>query len=65
MKKLHFSIQIKAPKEKVWQTMLDDPTYRQWTRVFMPGSYFEGAWEEGSKIRFVLDPTKTASSVDS
>ena len=28
-KKLHFSIGILAPKEKVWQTMLEDKTYRE------------------------------------
>ena len=43
MEKLHFSISIKAPKEKVWDTMLNDVTYRQWTSVFNPpGSYYEG-----------------------
>lgn len=29
MQKLNFSIVIKASKEKVWNTMLDDKTYRQ------------------------------------
>lgn len=39
MNKLHFEVHINAPKEKVWNMMLEDATYRQWTEVFMPGSY--------------------------
>ncbi len=53
MDKLNFSIEINAPKEKVWQTMLDDKTYRLWTEPFMPGSYYKGDWNQGSKILFL------------
>lgn len=58
MEKLHFSIVINAPKEKVWHTMLDDEPYREWTAAFNEGSYYEGSWEKGSKILFLgPDPT--------
>ena len=53
MQTLHYSIQINAPKEKVWKTMLGDQTYREWTVAFMPGSYYQGSWDKGSKILFV------------
>lgn len=53
MHKLHFTIHIDAPKEKVWDTMLEDATYRQWTSIFSPGSHFEGSWDQGSKIVFL------------
>ena len=53
MERLNFSIVIDAPKEKVWNTMLDDETYRVWTAVFMPGSHYIGDWREGSKILFL------------
>lgn len=53
MEKQRHSITINAPREKVWKTMLDDVTYRQWTTVFSPGSYYEGSWEKGSEIRFL------------
>jgi len=53
METLHFSTTINAPKERVWSTMLDDETYRQWTSGFMEGSYYEGCWEKGSEIRFL------------
>ena len=53
MKKLHFSILINAPKERVWHTMLDDKSYREWTTAFNEGSYYKGSWEKGSKILFL------------
>lgn len=53
MDKLHFSIVIKAPKEKVWDTMLNQDSYRAWTEVFMPGSHYVGDWNKGSKILFL------------
>ncbi len=53
MNTLNSSIFINAPKEKVWNTMLEDPTYRQWTKSFNETSYYEGDWSEGSKILFL------------
>ena len=53
MKQIRFSIQIAAPKEKVWHTMFDDPSYRIWANVFHEGSYALGDWTEGSKMLFL------------
>jgi uncharacterized protein YndB with AHSA1/START domain len=53
MEKLHFSIVINAPKEKVWNAMLKEYPYRAWTQVFGPGSHYVGDWGEGSKILFL------------
>jgi hypothetical protein len=53
MKTLQFKININAPVKKVWHTMLDDKTYREWTRAFNEGSYYKGSWEQGSKIVFL------------
>jgi hypothetical protein len=53
MEKLQFKIDINAPKEKVWDTMLEDKTYRMWTEEFTPGSYYSGNWSKGSKILFL------------
>lgn len=58
MKKLHFKIDINAPKEKVWHTMLDKETYIQWTEAFGSGSQFQGDWNKGSKVLFVA-PNKS------
>jgi len=49
---LNLTIDIKAPKEKVWEVLLQDDTYRQWTAVFHPGSYAESDWKEGSEALF-------------
>lgn len=51
--KLHFEIFIDAPVEHVFKTMLEDKTYREWTSVFHPGSFYRGNWEEGNKILFI------------
>ena len=53
MKTLHYSITINAPVQKVWDTMLSEKTYSEWTTVFMPGSHFVGSWDKGSEIRFL------------
>lgn len=53
MKHLHYTIVINAPVAKVWSTMLEDPTYRQWTEAFSPGCYYSGDWKQGSKILFL------------
>src|SRR4030042_1731708 len=58
MQKLHFSMLINAPKDKVWHAMLDDKPYREWTKAFNEGSYYKGSWAKGSKILFLgPDPT--------
>ena len=53
MEKLEFSIVINAPISKVWDTMLEDKTYRIWTEEFSPGSHYVGNWNKGSKILFL------------
>lgn len=53
MERQIFSILISAPKDLVWHTMLDDQTYREWTKAFTPGSYYQGDWQEGSKMLFL------------
>lgn len=33
--------------------MLEDATYREWTKPFNETSYYQGDWSEGSKILFL------------
>lgn len=57
MNKFEREIIIDATREKVWEAIIDDASYREWTDVFSKGSYFRGAWSEGSEIRFLAqDP---------
>lgn len=53
MEKMHFSIQISAPAQKVWEVLWNDETYRKWTSVFTEGSYAISDWKEGSKVQFL------------
>ena len=53
MKKISFSIDIKAPKEKVWYSLWDEENYQNWTSAFCEGSFTISDWNEGSKIYFL------------
>ena len=55
MKDLQFGIDIAAPVDRVWDCMFDPLAYRDWISAFCAGSYFEGHWEAGRRLRF-LDP---------
>lgn len=61
MEKLTFTIDIKASKEKVWNSLWDDENYEKWTSVFCQGSHTISDWDEGSKIYF-LDPNGAGMS---
>jgi uncharacterized protein YndB with AHSA1/START domain len=53
MEKFEYKIAIAAPAKKVWETMLQQETYKQWAGKAWPGSSYEGKWEKGEKIRFI------------
>lgn len=54
MKKYQYTIEINAHKKKVWQIMLSPQGYQEWTKPFSEGSYFDGSWQKGEKIKFLL-----------
>jgi len=53
MEKLVFTIDINAGKQKVWETMLQRDTYKEWVSAGWPGSDYVGNWEHGQDIRFM------------
>ncbi len=53
MEKLIFTTIINAPREKVWDTMLEKDTYEAWTVAFHEGSTYDGSWEKGREIKFI------------
>lgn len=53
MQKITFSTAIDAPRERVWQVMLADATYRKWSSAFQAGSYAVTDWQEGSRAQFL------------
>jgi uncharacterized protein YndB with AHSA1/START domain len=44
---------ISAPRQRVWDVMLGPEGFKRWTSDFAEGSYYEGSWEQGQKIRFL------------
>ena len=52
MEKKQFKILINAPREKVWEKLWNDASYREWTSVFSEGSAAETDWKEGSRVLF-------------
>ncbi len=53
MKDLQFSVEIKATKERVWDTLWQDETLRQWANIIDPGTYMKGDLKVGSEIQFI------------
>lgn len=53
MEKIKFEITINATAVKVYEIMLADDTYRQWTAIFNPSSFYEGKWQSGEKMLFI------------
>ncbi|SMC94731.1 SRPBCC family protein [Pedobacter nyackensis] len=55
MKTLQFTKEIKAPAQKVWDTLWNETTYPQWTDAFSPGagSTVQSDWKVGGRTLFV------------
>ncbi len=53
MKRLQFTIDIQATREKVWATLWQDETFRQWAGLIDPGTYMEGDLKEGNEVQFI------------
>ncbi len=53
MEKKSFTVQIDAPREKVWDSLWNENTYSEWTAPFCEGSVAKTDWKEGSKVFFV------------
>ncbi len=53
MKQLQFSVTIKASKEKVWDTLWQDKTLRDWADLIDPGTYMVGELKEGNEVQFI------------
>ncbi len=53
MKELQFQVEINAAKEKVWDTLWQDETFRQWSGVIDPGTYMAGELKEGNEVQFI------------
>ena len=50
---MQFSQEIKASKEKVWNTLWDDKTFRDWANIIDEGTYMVGEMKEGNEVQFI------------
>lgn len=53
MQKMRFPIEIKAPREKVWNTLWEDKTFREWGNIIDEGQYMVGEMKEGNEVQFI------------
>ena len=53
MKRIQFEVIIDAPVARVCDVMIGQQSYRDWTAAFVEGSYYEGSWAQGQRIRFM------------
>lgn len=63
MKTLEFTIEINAPKEKIWQSLWEDTSYRDWVSFFCEGSYAKSNWIEGDSIHFLTQNGQGMNSI--
>lgn len=53
MKEIQFSIEINVSKERVWATLWEDVTFRDWANIIDEGTYMKGVMKEGTEIQFI------------
>jgi len=53
MKEFQYTIQINATKERVWTTLWDDLTFRDWANIIDEGTYMKGEMIEGNRIQYI------------
>ncbi len=58
MKNITLSVDINAPREKVWSCIIEEEKYKAWASAFYEGSTFEGGWNKGDVIRFIAHNEK-------
>ena len=55
MIELQFSIEIHATKARVWETLWQDETFRDWAGIIDPGTHMVGDLQEGSEIQCIAE----------
>ncbi len=53
MDKLLFDIIINATKEKVWNILWQDKSFREWAGIIDPGTYMVGDLTAGKEVQFI------------
>lgn len=50
---MQFSIEIKASQERVWNTLWEYKTFRDWGNFIDEGQYMVGEMKEGNEVQFI------------
>lgn len=50
---MQFTVEITATKEKVWDVLWQDVTFREWAGLIDPGTYMVGELKEGNEVQFI------------
>lgn len=53
MKELQFRVEVQAAKDRVWDTLWQDETLREWAGIIDPGTYMIGELKEGNEVQFI------------
>lgn len=53
MRDMQFTIEINAPKQKVWDTLWEDATLRQWAGIIDPGTHMVVDLKVGNEVQFI------------
>ena len=50
---MQFSLEIHATRERVWDTLWQDETFREWASIIDPETYMVGDLKAGNEIQFI------------
>lgn len=53
MKTMEYSIEINASRNRVWETLWGDATFRDWSGIIDEGTYMKGEMKEGNEVEFI------------
>jgi hypothetical protein len=53
MNEKQFSVDIHAPRHKVWETLWQDATFCDWANIIDEGMYIKGVLKEGQEVEFM------------
>lgn len=53
MKELKFLVEINASRERVWDTLWHDETFRQWAGLIDPGTHLVGEMKENNELQII------------
>lgn len=62
MQRVELTKKINAPRELLWEAIVDPDHYKVWTATFQEGSAFDGDWSKGSRIDFYLETEEGSKS---